>query len=103
MRSEQNRKKELIKALASKDKEKLRKVLSKNKPVKWLTIDIDDAKKTIQYEDKIVTESEMNSIIEEASKEYQVKLMIFSQTRTDGGLEEKWSFCEGETIGDFKA
>ena len=96
-----NKKKELIQALMSKDKGKVKKALSLSLPEKWMTIVVNHNKNTIEYQNKMVTESEMKSILEEYSKEYQVKLVVMYQNRTEEGLEETWSFYEPELVLNF--
>jgi len=95
MKNRSNKKKELIKALASRDKEKLKSALAINLPEKWITIELDNNAKTIKYLNKVVSEVEMKAIIEEEEKSYNLKIVLMSFDRhDDDSLEDNWFFLD---------
>ena len=101
MSNKQNRKKKLIEALASKDKDKLRKALSINKPDKWICFEINHNKKLIKYENRIISEDKMKLMLEEACKESQIHLVVMNIDRREGGISEVWDIYEPEIVINF--
>lgn len=94
-----NKKKELILAIASKNMDKLKKALAINKPEKWVCIVRDHETKTLKYLGKIIPEDEMKAILEEEEKEFNVKLTIMNFNRDkDKCREENWSFLDNSEM-----
>lgn len=96
------RKKDLLQAIASRDKVKIREALSSTLPDLWMTVEIDHNERTIRYKGKLVTEEEMKEMIEEASQKNRVRLIVMNHDRREGELEDTWTMYEHEIIMDFK-
>lgn len=93
MKQRNNKKKELIQALASRNKDKLRSALAINLPEKWITVSLDHSKQTIDYNGRLISKAEMESIITEEEKEHCVKLVIMNLNRDEDGIvSEDWLF-----------
>lgn len=89
----ESKKDQLIEAILSKDKGKLKEALQKGKPDKWMTIVLDHSKHTIEYKNRLITKEEFEAIVEEEEKDHCVKLVVMNFNRDkEGCIEEEWDF-----------
>lgn len=101
MKSVRNKRKELIQALSSKDKEKLRKALALTKPEKWLSVSI-DKNKNIKLFNKSVTKQELERILDEEETNFQLKITLMVHAKfIDGCRQETWYFGGRELTFDL--
>lgn len=89
----------LIQALLSKDKDRLKKALSVSLPSKLMTVDLDHQDKTITYLGKIVSKEEFEEILNEAAKEFQVKLVVMNYFQNEDQLDNRSNcFASDKTL-----
>ena len=89
----ESKKEQLIEAILSKDKDKLKEALQKGKPDKWITVVLDHCKQTIEYQKRLITKEEFEAIIKQEEKDHCVKLVVMNFNRDkEGCIEEDWDF-----------
>ncbi len=90
---DKNKKKILLQALANNDKDKLRQAIAKTLPDKWVTYCIDHEEGTIKYGSRIISKEEADMIIQEARKDFNVRLTLMHWNRDeDQSTKEEWDF-----------
>ena len=98
-----DKKRALIQALTSRNKETIKKALSFSMPEKWFTIILSFEKKTITYLDQELSESAMQTILDEAAIDYQINIMALVLENIHEGPESyKWDFYDKLIARDCK-
>lgn len=96
MKKDDSKRQRLISAILSRDKNQLRKALQVSKPEKWICVELDYDLKIMKYLNKPISEAEMKAILEEAEKDFSLKLIVMRFNNfKDGTREEKWFFLDG--------
>ncbi len=102
MKNSNSKRNDLIGAILSRDKDKLKKILQEGKPEKWFTISIDEFE-NIKIFDKSVTKQELEKFIQEQEVNYQVNLIIMLDHKLkDGRREDSWYLGGVELTLDLK-
>jgi len=104
MKNTNSKRNDLIGAILSRDKDKLKKVLQENKPEKWLCIEMDYEKKILKANTKVMTEEEIKKLINEMEKDFCLKLVVMKFNKVnDGSRDENWTFLDSpEFQFDFR-
>jgi hypothetical protein len=95
---------DLLDAILSRDKNKLKKVLQSNKPEKWLCVVIDHKEGTIMVGNEITTEEKISQYIKRLEHEYNIRLLIMEFNALKGtGSPQSWSlFDKPDLVFDFR-
>ena len=104
MKNSNSKRNDLIGAILSRDKDKLKKVLQEGKPEKWLCIEMDYEKKILKADSKVMTEEEIKKLINEIEKDFCLKLVVMKFNKLkDGSRVENWTFLDSPEIQlDFR-
>ena len=89
-------------AILSKDKLKLKKVIQKCKPEKWVSLEVNYEDRTIKYKDQFITREMIKAILAEIEKDYELKLIVLSFGPDPKPNDEYWDFIENEKELSFK-
>ena len=104
MKNSNSKRNDLIGAILSRDKDKLKKVLQEGKPEKWLCIQMDFEKKILKADNKVMTEEEVKKLMNEIEKDFCLKLVVMKfNNLKDGSRVENWTFLDSPEIHlDFR-
>lgn len=104
MKSSNSKRNDLIEAILSRDKDKLKKILQEGKPEKWICIEMDYESRVITADKKTVNEEEVIEMLKENEKDYCVKLIVMEiNKQEDGSRVENWTFLNNPEFQlDFK-
>ena len=95
MKNDKSKRNDLIDAILSRDREKLKKALQQGKPEKWVCIQMDHEKKELKVENKLMTKEDVRTMIAALEKDFCVKLILMEYNRQeDGSRDEYWTFLD---------
>lgn len=90
MNKVKSKRNDLIEAILSRDKKKLKVVLQEGKPEKWVTIELDHKAGTISMGKNIYTKTEIDEAFNEIEKDHCLKLVVFHLNKEEDGTREEF-------------